>query len=264
MSRFAVFALAVLVAVPAAAQAPDPLAPAPEPNATAPESEVREKIRDCAGEKFVFAWGAGSRPTKVTLCSEAGASKDEMIKMIEDAASKVALTVSIPEERRTAIVQQMEAKVAELKDAPAAAIQLPPGRAEVKVTPIAPTVAPLPVATAPVRPTLLTPPLPKPRLSIECITPGEFAAGGPCVTLSRDTIFVAKAGEALPEGIALRFVRSGDIKGEVMLGSFRKGQTLRAQLPRGVCAGVSSGEAQVRLIRGGQQVDTLGPFLLRC
>jgi len=267
MLRVSAFALTLLAAAPAIAQLPDPLAPAPETSATAAESEVREKVRECAGEKFVFAWGAGARPTKVTLCSEVGASRAEVIEMIEDAAEKVAATSSIPEERRKAIVQQMDAKVAELKGAALPAVQLPPARPAPKSTPIAPTVAPLPtpVVSAPqARPTLQTPPLPKPRLTLECITPGEFAGGGPCVTITRDSILTVRAGEAVPEAITLRFVRSGEMRGEQVLGAIRKGQQRRFQIPRGLCAGISTGEAQIRIIRGGHQVDTLGPFLLRC
>lgn len=265
MFRTCITAMSVLLAVPAAAQLPDPLAPVAD-QAPVSGDPVREKVRDCAGQKFVFAWGGGSRPTKVTLCGEEGASQEAVVKMIEDAAAKVAVTASIPEDRRKAIVQQMEAKVAELKGTPVEVVSLPPGRAPAKPAPMVSTVAPLPVANAapPARPSMLSPPLPKPRLSLECITPGEFAAGGPCVTLSRDTILIAKAGEALPQAIALRFVRSGEVKADVGLGPMRKGQTVRAQLPREVCAGVSSGEAQVRIIRGGHSVDTLGPFLLRC
>ena len=268
MTRFAAFVLALL-SVPAVAQLSDPLAPAPEAAAGNPAEAddpdaLREKLRDCAGERFVFAWGAGSRPTKVTLCGEKDASREEVIRMIEAAAEKVSVTASIPEDRRKAIVQQMRAKVAELKGTPAKAIELPPGRPAAKVTPIAPTVAPLPVAAAPARPAVRTPPLPKPRLALQCITPGELAAGGPCVTIARDTILIVRAGEALPDSIVLRFVRSGDSRGEAVLGSFRKSQERRLQIPRELCAGISSGEAQIRVIRGGQTVDTLGPFLLRC
>lgn len=298
MTRTFCILAAMTLAAPAAAQPADPLAPkppaaqpaAPQPDPALDYDLVRKQVRDCPGEKFVFAWGVGSRPTKVTLCSEEGADRDELVKMIEAAAEKVAKTASIPEDRRKMIVQQMEAKVAELKARPAgpapkavaiAPVTIAPKPVSnrpfsapglVESPPIVATVPPMPVAPPPASPAAATPAatpraIPtyaKPRLSLSCITPGEFAAGGPCVTITRDTILIAKANEPLAEAIGFRFVRSGETRGDVVLGAMRKGQERRFTLPREVCSGISSGETQLRVLRGGQSVDTLGPFLLRC
>lgn len=266
MTRTATVVFALILAAPAAAQLSDPLAPELAAKAAPPAEDaasLREKVRDCEGERFVFAWGVGARPTKVTLCGEKGATPDELARMIEDAATKVAATVSIPEDRRKAIVQQMEARAATLRKTPVTALPSPARTGAVE-PPIAPTVGPMPVAKPVQRPSILRPPPAKPRLSLECMTPGEFSRGGPCVTMTRDTVLIVKAGEALPDPIALRFVRSGDTRGEVALGSMRKGQSVRNRVPREVCSGISSGEAQIHVIRSGQVADRLGPYLLRC
>ena len=278
MTRYAMISAAFFLAAPALAQDQAPTsqpAEAPavaEPSAAPDPSETaRERLLECAGEKFVFAWGAGAKPTKVTLCSEAGATTADVIRMIDDAAAKIEAS-SIPEDRRTAIVQQMRGKIAELEGAAAKAppraatpvqaqsIAVPRvdrgGTAAVR----APVAAPAPSRAAPAA----VPALAKPRLTFECMTPGEFAAGGPCVTLTRDTIMTAKAGEALSDAIALRFVRNGESRAEIALGALRKGQSLRMTIPREVCSGVVTSEVEIRILRGGRVADTQGPFLLRC
>ena len=303
MTRHAMLFAALVLAVPAAAQdspqtettspaeappreaitadpepkdfdlaAPEAITAAPEPKDF--DLAVKKAI-DCAGEKFVFAWGAGAKPTRVTLCSDKGATPPEVITMLEEAAAKLERTTSIPEDRRLAIVQQIRAKIAELQPASAAAAA-PAGGAQL-TSDAPPSAATIPPAAAPpARSAVLSPdvykplppapvrPLPaKPRLAFECITPGEFAGGGPCVTLTRDTILVVESGEAL-SGVALRFDRRGEARAEVALGSMRKGQSRRLAVPRQVCSGVVTSEVDVRIVRAGQVVDSTGPFLLRC
>ena len=282
MTRYAMLSIALLVAAPAAAQ--DPLQPLDEAPPGAPPATVidpdvnpqdfdlaRRKVVDCEGEKFVFAWGAGAKPTKVTLCSKKNATRDELVQMLDDAATKLEQS-NIPEDRRFAIVQQIRAKISELKgasasaSAPAATREPPAAVARVpaappKVTPPT-TVAPV-VSQAPARaaaPVLAA----KPRLALECMTPGEFLGGGPCVTLTRDTILTVKSGEALPGGLSLRFVRGGQTRAEVALSQMRKGQSVRLTIPRQLCSGVVESEAEIRIARGASVVDTVGPYLLRC
>lgn len=150
----------------------------------------------------------------------------------------------------------------------------PPAPARVYTPPADMTAAPAAasgvsgVAAAPVLKTLAPPgppppPLPKPRLSFECIT-STFASGGPCVELNRDTILVAKAGEAVPAGLSLQFVRNADVRFEQPLGALRKGQQLRMKIPSALCKGVSSAEVELRLESAGRVAATEGPFLLRC
>lgn len=84
------------------------------------------------------------------------------------------------------------------------------------------------------------------------------------MTLTRDTIVTVRPAAAVPGGLALRFVRQGDPRALVNLGSMRKGQTVRLNVPRQVCSGVVSSEVELEVVSGGQVVDRQGPFLLRC
>lgn len=280
MTRYAPLCAALLLAVPAAAQdtvqPADPLAPAasaePTPSLIGSRSSpddfdvARKKVVECEGEKFVFAWGAGARPTKVTLCSKKDATADELVKMLDDAAAKLERASSIPDDRRTVIVEQIRAKIAELKRgnaaaAEAAALAEAPAPAPQPVTrsAVPPVFRPAPLAAA--KPSLLAA---KPRLTFECYTPGDIGSGGPCTTLGRDTRLTVKAGEPLAGATTLRFRRNGETRAELALNQMRKGQSVRLVMPRQVCGGVVEAEVEIQVARGGSAVDTRGPYLLRC
>lgn len=288
MTRYLPLFAALLLAMPAAAQdqpaaapATDPLLPLGDPllpSAIGSQTEsedfdlARKKVVDCEGEKFVFAWGVGARPTKVTLCSKKNATPDELVTMLDDAANKLEQTRTIAEDRREIIVQQIRAKIKEVQSKGSAAASAP---APVAAPPAAVAEAPAAVravtqpqvALATLQP--LPPPparalLPKPRLSFQCYTPGEVSSGGNCTTLSRDSRLTVKAGEALPAGIGLRFRRNGETRAEVPLNAMRQGQSVRVTIPGGVCRGVVEAESEIEVVRSGQVVDSLGPYLLRC
>ncbi len=104
---------------------------------------------------------------------------------------------------------------------------------------------------------------PMPRLDFSCVSP-EYPAGGPCVTLSRDTILTIRPADALAAGVTLRFIRSGTDRAEIPLGAVGKRRSVRLALPAALCSGVSSAEAQIAIVRGGQVLDRRGPYLLRC
>ncbi len=265
MTRLFLLSSALLVAAPAtvAAQGAAPAIAAPKSDPSKFDL-AKEKVAECAGEKFVFAWGIGAKPTKVTLCSEKGASTDEVIRMIEDAAAKIEGATSIAEDRRAALVQQMRAKVEELKAAETEKAAPPEAVAPAPAIVAQSTAPAAPVATAPLFSPLLPAPIgPKPRLSLTCISP-EFPGGGECVTLTRDTLVSVKSLEPLPAGIALQFVRQGDTRDSVDLGAMRKGQTVRLSLPTAVCKGVVTSEVELLIVRAGRMVDKTGPYLLRC
>lgn len=290
MIRKTMVCAALLVAIPAAAQEAAPpagssaVAAGQEPEAgllgsgTDPEKFdlARKKVFDCEGEKFQFTWGSGSRPTKVTLCSKKDATPAELVIMLDDAATKLEATDSIAEDRRVAIVQQIRAKIAEIQSASANAAEsspvaqtpadVPQGPASVPAMVAAPspypavpvlTPAPVPVAA---RPTVLS----KPRLTIECYTPGDIGSGGPCTVIRRETRVIVKAGEALGGGTGLRFRRYGETRAEVVLSPMRTGQSVRFVVPRKLCIGVVGAEIEIQVIQGGNAVDTRGPFTLRC
>ena len=289
MTRFAMLCAALVLAMPAAAQdqpagAPDAGEPTPELNGSQPDPQdfdlARKKVTDCEGEKFVFAWGAGARPTKVTLCSKRNATPEEVVMMLDEAATKLEQTTSIAEDRRVAIIKQIRGKIAELQGKPAAVSEpVAPAvaGAVVKVpksafasndrTPAPPTeyAALPPIAPAVSKAPARTVPLPaKPRLSFECYTPGEVGTGSRCVTMNRDTKLTFRAREALPDGIGLRFRRNGETRAEVPLNAMRDGQRVQLVVPRELCSGVVEAESQIEVIRGGRVVDSIGPYLLRC
>jgi hypothetical protein len=281
MTRQAFVSAAMLLAFPAAAQVPPEAgaesAPAAEAQQSAAQDQTdfdlaKKKVVECEGEKFIFAWGAGAHPTKVTLCSDKGATPEQIATMLEDAASQLAKTASIAEDRRMALVQQIRAKAEEVRmrpteTKPVAVAETAPSSPQpvVSAPPQFSALPPLPAPTTQA-PTAVAnrPPVAPPRLGFECITPGEFASGGPCVTLTRDTIVVVQSRDALPDQIALRFFRDGATRGEVTFGAMRKGQSRRLRIPMQVCSGVSTGEVAIRVVRAGQVVGTEGPYLLRC
>lgn len=261
MTRYALVSMVLLLAAPAAAQ-----------DGSKSFDLAREKVAECQGEKFVFAWGVGARPTKVTLCSDKNASTSDIVRMLNDAASKIEANKAIAEDRRIAIVDQIRAKVAQYQAAepaaPVAAIASPPPpmtehpvqQHVAPVTALEPVVPPPAPAPAPVA---LAAPVASPRLTFGCISP-DFPGGGSCVTLTRDTIITVRSAAALPAGVSLRFVRNREPRAEVALGAIGKGRTVRLALPGPLCSGVSSAEVEIAVVRGGRQIDQLGPLLLRC
>ena len=135
---------------------------------------------------------------------------------------------------------------------------------------------PMPTAvTAPTR--VLTgsvgaslPALPKPHMQFICFTPGE-TGDVPCTGFTRDTLLTVRAGEDLPAGTSLRFVRDGDARADVELAQLRKGKTQRLALPPQVCSHVVGGSLEIRVVRSlpaagpsGQEVGKDGPYDLRC
>ncbi len=263
MTRLTTFSLALLFAAPAAAQdqqSATPIIQAPAAiGAKANEQpDVVRKIVECEGEKFVFAWGAGSNPTKVTLCSDKGADADGIVTMLDDAAAKIERTASIPEDRRIVLVQQIRGKIAEVKAREAAA---KPAAQPAIAQGSGSALKPAPISAAASSPLLL----PKPRLAFDCYTPGDLGSGGPCVIFTRDTRLTVKAGEAIPAATSLRFIRrGGDTRAEVPLGPLRKGQLARLGVPQEVCGGVVETEIEIQVARGGYAVDRRGPYLMRC
>lgn len=279
MTRFAMFCIAVAAfAVPGTAQEPatTPLIAAPPvagpATADVPAEDAARKVIQCEGEKFVFAWGAGSNPTRVTLCGKKGATREETMAMLEEAAAKLEQSTSISEDRRIALVQQIRGKIAEINGVKA---PKPVASAPIAARPVTvPGVTPLkPIVPKPVVPPAIPAAstastsvllLPKPRLSFECYTPGDIGVGGPCVALNRETRLTVKAGEPIPAATSLRFTRNRDFKAEIAIGPMRKGQSRRLMIPRQVCGGVVETEIEVQIARGNHVVDTRGPYLMRC
>ena len=254
--------------------------PAPA-DAPAEASEAARKIAACEGERFEFSVGE-PRPTKITLCSDKGATTADLVRMFESAAAKIEQLDKLPKERRAALIAQLKAKVVEVRARTALVTPLP------TITPLPTTAAPrelgpppeyaqLPPLPAPVRTPVAAQPsgplamaLVAPRLTFTCSTPGELGEGGRCIDFARDTTLAVRADETLGAGTSLRFLRRGDVRGEVALGQMRKGQTRRMRLPPDVCAGVVSSNLEIQIVRSGgpssvsQVVDRRGPYDLSC
>lgn len=243
-------------------------------------SDAAPKPPVCEGEKFEFKAGDELRPTKITLCSNKGATTADLVRMLESAADRIEQIDKLPIDRKSALAAQFRAKIVEVqaRDAPASP---PPEYAPVAAPPMpvppmpAPPVAVMPVASAPnvvaVPPRPAEPTSPRPRLTVQCLAFGATGAGGPCGFLERDTRLAIRADGDLPAGSSLRFLRKGQLRSELALAPMRAGQTLGVSLPQRLCAGVVASRVEIQIVQRApgaaglaQIVETLGPFPLRC
>lgn len=91
-----------------------------------------------------------------------------------------------------------------------------------------------------------------------------------CSDLASDTLLMIRADEDLKTKVSLRFIRDGDPRGGIALGTMRRGQVVRSRLPSKVCSGVVRGRVVMQTVvtdpqtRIEQVADTQGPYLLRC
>ena len=241
----------------------------------------------CDGQLFVFEAGPPLHVAKVTLCSKKGATAGELVKMFESAASALAQNLRMAPEKRSSLVAQMRAKAEEVRNeksaASAAAIAGGPGT--VGFAPLRP---PAPVDRPPEYARL--PPLPapaavtatsaaavasaaalsRPQLTVECFNPANLAGPAPCDSLERETVLRVRAGDVVPAGTSLRFLRRGDVRAEVALAQLGRGKSAQFALPQPVCAGVVESKVEIQVVRrakgneAGQVMESMGPYLLRC
>lgn len=247
-----------LLAAPAASQQPG----------AAPDAD--RKLAACEGERFEFKAGDDSRPTRITLCSNKGATTAELVRMFESAAARIEQIDKLPIDRKSALVAQLRAKIVEVQARNVPAGQLP-SIAPVAAPPAAvPPVIPAPIAAA-APPRLVPPPSPRPRLTVQCLAPGETGSGSRCGFVRRDTRLAVRADSDLTAGTSLRFLRKGKLRSELALAPMRSGQLRAIKLPRRLCAGVVASRVEIEVVQrgpgaggAGQLVETLGPFQLRC
>ena len=233
-------------------------------------SEAAQRIAACEGEKFEFAAGE-PRPTKITLCSDKGASTEELVRMFESAAAKIEQLDKLPQDRRAALVAQLKAKIIEVR-ARNAFVPLPAPVLPREIGP-KPEYAQLPPLPSPVTSTVAAKPaviLSKPQLTLTCTRPIDTRGEVPCTKLAADTLLTIRADEALPAGTSLRFLRKGDQRAEVALPPMRAGETRRISLPMELCSRVVRTSFEIHVVRSigastpGQVVDRHGPYQLRC
>lgn len=291
--------LRVLIAAAAAFVAGSGLAQTP------PKTEKAvEKRPSCEGELFEFSAKSGSHLTRVTLCDKKDASPAETAAMLKNAVAALEKNSQLDSGRRDQLVTQIKAKIAEVEGQMAASAIAPspsivptpskeakpeysvlPPLSAPKPAPVAPSVSsnpvpeysvlpPLPAPTAVAAASAATTSLPllsKPRINIDCFNPADMTGAGPCSELSRDTLMKVRAGETVPAGTTLRFVRRGDFRAEVDLAQLAAGKSIQFMLPHKVCAGVVESKVEIQVVRKaraqdstGQVVDSMGPYLLRC
>ena len=113
---------ALLLATPALAQARQEAPNPPTVERSAPAQDAnsfdlaRTKLAQCPGERFDFevADQPGAKGTKVALCSDAGAGKEQVSAMLESAIRQLDSTDRMSPENRDQIVAQIRAKLAEV------------------------------------------------------------------------------------------------------------------------------------------------------
>jgi hypothetical protein len=297
MTRLLLLSAALFAAVPVAAQNQPQTEPGASADAPPPNPQLKTLLENCDAHKFetmvdTVLDGQPHR-SKVKMCGKEGQTDSDWIQTLEDAIAKLESNKEMEPAVREQVVTAVKAEVARLKGASTGvapsefsltprqrATQAPISDDYTVLPALPPRKSPLPppasnadVGTADstaasVAPPAkaVTPPLvpvAKPRLTISCMDP-QYPGGADCVSLSRDTVLNVRAGEALPAGVLLRFLRNGQARGEIALGAMRNGRSVNFSLPREVCAGVVSAEVEMVVVRSGQSVERRGPFLLRC
>jgi len=282
------FALALLVAEPSALDAAERAAgKRGTPVTPAPTQQLKALAENCDAHKFetVVEIDAGGtvKHSRVKLCGTEGQSDADWIRTLKDAVAKTSANDKMPLPVRQQIITAINAEIARLQGAPAAAAPpatvaaLPPPRSAAKAVPLQGynSLPPLPDTPPPVVHVLpggsaALPMLPKPRMSFICLTPGQVGEG-PCGDFARDTYLIVRADEDLPAGTSLRFVLSGESKSDVQLAQLKRGRTMRMTLPLDVCSHTGGGSLEIRIIRAvpalgpsGMEVGQEGPYNLRC
>lgn len=219
------------------------------------------------------------RGSPVKLCGKPGQTDADWANTLKDAAKTVQANEKMPKSVKDQIVTALNAEIAKVeitRAGPAKAVTsaLPPAPKPPAERPPEYSILP-PIPTAPVAAkssmAQRAPLLPKPRLSVQCMTPAELSGGGSCQSLRRNTVFTIRADENLVGGARLRFLRDGNFRDEKALAPMRQGQSSRFKLPPKVCSGVYRTTLRIEILRGSVNgaganaaTDTLGPYQLRC
>jgi hypothetical protein len=293
-------ALTLSLIAPLAA-APRKLAPAAR--AAPKPAAVPKLMQSCDAHKFeaVVDTMVDGQPhkSKVKLCGVEGQSNADWVETLRDAIRKLKANKAMAPATRDQIVTAINAEISRLNiiGSPATAkaeraAQAPPSgglsRDYAALPPLPPPATPAApvVSIAPVQKDFtVLPPLPGPppapsaaavttavlpprvpRLEIACETPGDVGGAGPCAGFERETVLTIRAGEDVPVGTMLQFVRNGRAQADISLAGLSKGGALRTGLPRSICSGFGAGQLELRIVRseGAEVLRTDGPYSLRC
>jgi len=277
---------ALLMAVPALAGAVAPKKTQPAKGAQQPAEPMKKLLQDCDAHKFeaVIEATVDGQPhrSRMKLCGTEGQTDAEWLGTLKDALAKVVAAKSMPDPVKVQISAKLKGEIDRLTMLADGGIKVPPTSFALK-RPTKPADAPLsrdyaalpPLQTTPTvaPPRLLTsvdgPALPRPRISMSCYSPGDLTGDGPCAAFDRFTMLTVRAGEAIPAGTSLRFVRDGEQRSELSIAGLARGKSIRLALPPEVCSHVAGGSLEIQVVRGApnaaaQVVGTEGPFNLRC
>ena len=221
-------------------------------------------VADCSVRKFETSveieQEGKKRLTKLKLCAVKDADDAAWLRTLKDAKAKIAAHPEISSDSKTKIAAELDAEIAKLKTVETASIPAAPEPSPPPLPEPTPPPPPAPVVAATASPASVAA---KPRLTIKCLEPGEPGSGGRCLSLESTTLLAIRADADLPPATSLRFLRRGDVRGEVPL-TMRQGQFIRSKLPPQLCAGVSSSKVEIQVMGANKVVATLGPYMLRC
>lgn len=244
-----------------------------QPAPAEPPAELKALAESCAAHKFETIVSIdGRRGSRVKICGKEGQSDADWLVTLKDAVRKTGANEALAQPVREQIIAALEAEIARLATEaapppvtdvavalPARPVAVPEAAPQYSKVPALP--APKPRTTAAIAAAAAAPVV-RPRLTVRCALPREsFAA---CARLERETQLLIRADEDLAVGTSLRFLRGGDARAELELGSLRKGESLREKLPGRVCSGVLRGKVQVQILSKSQVAETLGPYALYC
>ena len=229
------------------------------------------------------------KETKVKICGKVGQTQADWERTLQDALNKVSADGRMSPSIKDQIVTGLKFEIAKLPAtaetvpppqpqsqpgplvAPSVASQLAPkppvdaGRAEYSALP--PMPAPLPAVSVAAAATA-APPLPAPKLTFRCLSTESVAGEGPCDMLERGMMVTVRADEDIAAGTSLRFLRRGENRAEIDLGTLRRGQSQQFSLPARICQGVTGSRVEIQVVRAAgsknQVVDSRGPYELRC
>lgn len=268
----------------------------------APTAQLMQSCDAHKFETLVDAMVDGQpHQSKVKLCGKEGQSDADWILTLQDAIAKLNANKNMAPEVRTQIVTAINAEITRLQSAAPAeakpqtetATALPPPRPQPRVQdslsddyaalPPLPTAPPPPPHVLGPGGTLLAAtsstkhersdrvqaPLPlaagpAPKLNFTCYSPGDVGDDAPCAEFDRETRLTLRAGENIPAGASLLFLRNGEQRASVDLAQLQRGKAFSLLLPSEVCQGVSDGSLELQLVRNGTLLKKDGPYSLRC
>ena len=298
MTKGLLLAASMMFAVAGTAQGvsvPPGAPPAPASVPAKPEKTVEgatpgrvAQVERCQGRKFesiVEIDPVKKRSTRIKLCANPGSSDADWVKTLEAAVAQIEQR-DMPALAKDKLIGELESEISKYgqvskpaivapgapvymtKEAgPASGLIAPTERFETSVLPPLPPPLPRKLASRGATATTEAPPRPVMNIRIKCLARGESGAGGTCDFFDRDTMLVVSAVQGLEKGGALRFLRRGEARDEVVLTPLAVGQSVRVRLPAALCRGIAYSKVEIELLgpkSTGAASARLGPYGLRC